>query len=580
MKKTIISLSLILIMTVGFIVPTSNPFAFTVSAAEYVNRGIDVSRYNGNIDWDSVSNSNIDFAIIRAGSTNINGEILYKDSKFESNYSGAKDSGIKVGAYYYCGAYTEEGFKSNAYDFVELLDGKSFDLPVYIDLEQATKQTALGKQKLTEYALSALEIIRDAGYEAGVYANLNWYRNYIDASRIREEGYSIWMAQYPSGKYAVDPGKYDKSSSCDIWQYSSLGKVNGIKNWVDVNVAYVDYNNNTLTAPKIRVTTDGQIATISWNKVPAATHYDVRLYYSDGEPYYNKWGGDPDETEVSFKMDPGAYKVQVCSSDMYTGEFVYCNPVDFTIDIPLEAPEISVTTDGQVATVYWDKIYGATHYDVRIYYANGEPYYNKWGGDSEETEVSFKMDPGDYKVQVCSSNKYTGTFTYCSCVYFTINSETSFESYSSVKVSEGTYYFSPMCAPDSCIDAKGGEVLCENYNHNIHLWEYLGNSNQQFQIEYAEEKDGKKLYYIKNVLTKQYLTCGQDKNVEESPYKISLSKWYFIDCGNGYYKIVNYFNNLALDICSGESDNGTNAWCYDPSDMNNAAQLFKLNEVD
>lgn len=72
----------------------------------------------------------------------------------------------------------------------------------------------------------------------------------------------------------------------------------------------------------------------------------------------------------------------------------------------------------------------------------------------------------------------------------------------------------------------------------------------------------------------------EEKNVTESPYKISLAKWYFIDCGNGYYKIINYFNDLAIDVYGAFSENGTNVWCYDPSDMNNAAQLFKLNSVN
>ena len=81
------------------------------------------------------------------------------------------------------------------------------------------------------------------------------------------------------------------------------------------------------------------------------------------------------------------------------------------------------------------------------------------------------------------------------------------------------------------------------------------------------------------MLTKQYV-AARGTNVTELPYKVAISKWYFLDCGNGYYKIINFFNDLALDIHGANSENGTNAWCYDPSDMNNAAQLFKLNSVD
>ena len=321
---------------------------------------------------------------------------------------------------------------------------------------------------------------------------------------------------------------------------------------------------------------------MSWDKVPAASHYDVRLYYADGRSLSDCWGGDPEQTCQKFRIDPGDYKVQVCSADN-DGNFVYCNPVYFTIEPePLSAPEVSVVTDGQVATISWNKIPAATHYDVRLYYADGRSLYDSWGGDPEQKSIRLKMDPGDYKVQVCSADD-NGNFVYCNPISFTItlpNSTKAFEDYSSVYVTEGTYYLSPMCAGSSyCIDSEGGEYLYDGYNHNIHLWEYLGNSNQQFSIEYAGDKGDKHLYYIKNNLTNQYLVSAEGKNVTETPYQISLSKWYFLDCGNGYYKIVNYFNDLALDIYNADGNNGANVWCYDPSDMNNTAQLFKLNSV-
>lgn len=583
-KKAIPAFTIIFVMIITLFVPNFSSLSYTVSAYGYVSRGIDVSHHNGKINWNAVANSNVDFAIIRAGSTDVDGEILYKDSKFEINYSGATNAGIKVGAYYYCGAYTKDGFEKNAYDFLNLLNGKSFDLPVYIDIERASKQKALGKSTLTTYVLSALDIINEAGYHAGIYANRDWFKNYLDEVRIRDSGYEIWWAQYPSGTYAVDPSKYDKSSVCSIWQYSSLGSINGINANVDVNVAYKEYDyNTTLTAPKVNVSVNGNIASISWNKVKKATHYDLRLYFADGKSLYDNWGGSPDETELSFKMDPGDYKVQVCSADD-NGNFVYCNPVYFTIESePLVAPRINVSVSGQIATISWDKVNSATHYDLRLYYADGRALYNNWGGSADELSLSFKMDPGDYKVQVCSADN-NGNFVYCNPVYFTIdssnNSDKSFEECSSVSILEGTYYFSPKCAPNSCIDSEGGETLYDGYNHNIHLWEYLGNSNQQFKIEYAGEKDGKQLYYIKNTLTNQYLLMHKENNVTESPYKVSLAKWYFIDCGNGYYKIINYFHDLAIDVYNAGSDNGTNVWCYDPSDMNNSAQLFKLNSVN
>jgi len=591
-RKAISTFSIIFVMAMILIIQNASPFSYIVSANEYVNRGIDVSVHNGIINWNDVANSDIDFAIIRAGTTNYNSDILYKDRKFEQNYSGATESGIKVGAYYYCGAYTKDGFEKTAYDFIDILNGKSFDLPVYIDLETASMQKTLGKDTLTSYILSALDIISNSGYKAGVYANRDWFRNYIDASQIRDAGYDIWMAQYPSGKYEVNPTDYDKSSVCSIWQYSSLGKISGIKGNVDVNVSYADYNNysTSLVAPKLSVSVNGQIAAISWDKTPNATRYDLRLYYADGTSIYDHWGDNPNETELRFKLwENTDYKVQVCSADN-DGNYVYCDPVYFSTsaDESLTAPKLNVSVNDDIATISWDKVKNATRYDLRLYYADGTSIYNHWGDNPNETEFRFKLcENTDYKVQVCSADN-NGNFVYCDCVYFTTGSSSnseplsnkSFDEYSSVFVTEGIYYFEPLCAPNSCIDSEGGETLYDGYNHNIHLWSYLGNSNQQFSIEYAGEKDGKKLYYIKNTLTNQYLTMHSEQNLIEAPYKISLAKWYFIDCGNGYYKIINYFKDLAIDIYGANSENGTNAWCYNPSDMNNSAQLFKLNSIN
>lgn len=270
------------------------------------------------------------------------------------------------------------------------MDNKAFDLPVYIDVEQASKQIALVKDNLTTYILSALDIISNAGYKAGIYANRDWFKNYLDESRIRDSGYEIWMAQFPSGKYAVDPAEYDKSSLCNIWQYSSLGTINGINGNVDVDISYIDYNysDTFLTAPKIDVSINEQIATISWNKVENATHYDLRLYYADGRSLYDNWGGSADELSLSFKMEPGNYKVQVCSADD-NDNFVYCNAVYFTIENePLAAPVLNVSVNGQIATISWSKVKNATHYDLRLYYADGRSLYDNWGRSEDELSLA------------------------------------------------------------------------------------------------------------------------------------------------------------------------------------------------
>jgi len=278
----------------------------------YASRGIDVSVHQGNITWSSVANSGIDFAIIRAGSTNINAEVYGKDSKFETNYSGAKNAGIKVGAYYYCGAYTLNGFQKNARDFLNSIKGKNFEYPVFIDIEAASKQQALGKATLTTYILSALQIIQDAGYKAGLYANRDWMTNYIDVSRISSAGYVLWMAQYPSGSYAVNPSSYDKSSQCSIWQYSSLGSVSGINGNVDVDVSYTNFN-TTISKPtwaKLSIS-NSQTTCASGDTITFQASSDLATGYTIGI--------DKDSTRIVTEgMPNGTYSFKLSSGGSYS----------------------------------------------------------------------------------------------------------------------------------------------------------------------------------------------------------------------------------------------------------------------
>jgi len=202
------------------------------SAEEY---GVDISRYQGNINWSDFAKTNNSFVILRAGTSKYG-----IDSRYEEYYKGTREAGVKTGAYLYISALTLEEFKAAAEQFIRLLDGKEFEMPVYIDLEDDA-QTALGRQTLTTYALACMNIIRDAGYKTGLYSNLNWLRNFIDKQQVEKAGYEIWYAQYPEAH--ANPNDYDKSDMGGIWQYSSQGTVGGIpESEVDLNVAYRIYD--------------------------------------------------------------------------------------------------------------------------------------------------------------------------------------------------------------------------------------------------------------------------------------------------------------------------------------------------
>lgn len=184
---------------------------------------IDVSVWQGNVDFEQVKASGIEAVIVRAGYGRVTSQ---KDSTFEQNYKNAKAAGLKVGAYWYSYADSLNTAILESKACLEVLGDKTFDLPVYYDLEES-KATGLGKKTLTAMAEAFCEAINKAGHKPGVYANLNWFRNYLDYDKLKTK-YSIWLAQYNKENYL----------DCDIWQNSSEGKIPGVSGNCDTNVIF------------------------------------------------------------------------------------------------------------------------------------------------------------------------------------------------------------------------------------------------------------------------------------------------------------------------------------------------------
>lgn len=191
--------------------------------------GIDVSKWQGNIDWVKVK-PQIDFAILKLGNIGDNNK-FWLDEKFERNYTQCRTLNIPIGVYVYC--YTNEitNIDDCANAVVNYLKDKKLNLPVYIDMED--KEIAVeGKVKLTQLVITFNTIIEQAGLWAGVYANLNWFNNYLNKDEIKRR-YTTWVAHY-----GVNKDKY--KGQFDMLQYSSSGKIDGIAGNVDVNEMYRD----------------------------------------------------------------------------------------------------------------------------------------------------------------------------------------------------------------------------------------------------------------------------------------------------------------------------------------------------
>lgn len=184
-------------------------------------KAIDVSYCQTNVDYDRVKNSGIDVVIIRAG---YGRETYQKDSEFETHYRNAKAAGLKVGAYWYSYADSVSDSINEANACLACIKGKSFDYPIYYDMEERSIAN-LGISVCTDIAQAFCDKITDAGYAAGVYANLNWFQNYLKYNTLHTK-YSIWLAQW-SNSHSLD---------CDIWQFASDGNVSGISGNVDMDV--------------------------------------------------------------------------------------------------------------------------------------------------------------------------------------------------------------------------------------------------------------------------------------------------------------------------------------------------------
>ena len=158
-------------------------------------KGIDVSKHDGTIDWQKVKNSGeVDFAILRAGYGKL---ISQKDVQFERNYSECKKYGIPTGCYWYSYAKSVSEIQTEARIFLEVIKGKQFEYPVYLDFEEKS-QFNLGKAKCTEMAKAFLEILENAGYYAGMYCSSYYLTNFFDSSV--KDNYTMWVAHYGVSK--------------------------------------------------------------------------------------------------------------------------------------------------------------------------------------------------------------------------------------------------------------------------------------------------------------------------------------------------------------------------------------------
>ena len=192
--------------------------------------GVDISKYNGNVNMRVAKQNGVEFVILKAGS-GARGE----DPYFQTNYKNAKAAGIPVGAYWYSYAMNVNEAKGEAKRFMKLLDGKQFEYPVYLDFEDPSQRN-ISRSTKTDMAIAFMDILEKNGYYTGLYSSGDWINNKFDRARMKN--YDVWIAHW----YVNTPRCY---RSYGMWQYTNRKQVPGVpstgEGGVDSNYAFIDY---------------------------------------------------------------------------------------------------------------------------------------------------------------------------------------------------------------------------------------------------------------------------------------------------------------------------------------------------
>lgn len=195
-------------------------------------KGIDVSKYQGNIDWKAVKGDGVEYAFIRLGLRGYESGKIVLDEYYAKNMRGANDAGVKAGVYFFTQAITEEEAIEEAEFVIENLQDYDVPYPVVMDVEMITsgngRANELSMEERTKICIAFCETIKNAGYTPMIYGNIKCFVRMLDMTQL--EDYEKWYAFYDD--YLYFP--YEVS----VWQYSESGSVKGIKGDVDLNISF------------------------------------------------------------------------------------------------------------------------------------------------------------------------------------------------------------------------------------------------------------------------------------------------------------------------------------------------------
>ncbi len=192
--------------------------------------GIDVSRYQGQIDWQQVKDAGVEFVMVRLGNRGIAEGTLHEDPYAKQNLQGAKEAGLKVGAYFYSQALNVQEAEEEAALALEILDDFQLDMPLAFDWEQESRTENMDPRTLTDCTKAFCTAVEEAGYTPMIYFNSFQAKNLLHLRELQEIPW--WLAMYDI--------TMEFPYRMDMWQYSCTGTVPGITGSVDLNLLFTD----------------------------------------------------------------------------------------------------------------------------------------------------------------------------------------------------------------------------------------------------------------------------------------------------------------------------------------------------
>lgn len=422
--KKIVKFSVPLLLVISMFLTSFTTGAATLASVPknpVYNYGIDVSEWNGDLDWNKLRNSGVEFAFIRIGYYHTGQGFI--DERFKQNVKACVENGIDFGVYVYSYVYTHSETVKCAKWVDSILSSmgnytKDKDIiPVAYDIEDEVQKNAVLHGKVTRSYMhngvqKFCDTIKSCGYEPIVYSFSSFFNDYLYLDKFQDKGIRIWYASWPYNPNVKVRKKMDNDTYADIWQFSSVYTING--SVFDTNVCYGDFYD--YSKEDSTLTIKGLDSSYSYNKSgvkPSVKVYsgstllkkgtDYKVYY-----YKNKQTGKARMKIVRYKND----------------KYFESKTVPFIIR-PVAVKNLKAKSSTNHISLTWDKLNGATSYQIEEY----DPVEKKYNLiDTVKTNEydDYLLDEGkEYKLRVRASAKIDGKTVYGN--YATVTASTFYK---------------------------------------------------------------------------------------------------------------------------------------------------------